>query len=151
MAEGPAAEGEGERLCRLDPSLSRVTVSDTQDVPFTWSARGCLNGQTQFVKDQDGWTRILVPADEASISVRQFDPLIGRYRTDKYLVDADTAEKARTLREHLGWSGCTVDPERLAALASLQQELRALLPAQPNERLVYRCEAGGAKPQPTER
>ena len=123
-----------------------MTASDTTDVPFTWSPDGCLNGQTQFVKTQDVWSRILVPADEASISMRSFDPVIGRYRTDKYLVDADTADRARALREKVKWTGCTIDPDKLAQLASMQADIQALLPAQPNERLVYRCEAGKGGP-----
>lgn len=134
------APGIGENLCRIDSALSRVTVSDTADVPFSWTADGCLNGQTQFVQSAGQWSRVLVPAEEASISVRSFDPAIGRYRADKYLVDAQTAEQARALREKLGWSGCTADPERLAALARMQADIQALLPAQPNERLAYSCQ-----------
>ena len=132
--------GVGENLCRINNALSRVTVSDTADVPFSWTASGCLNGQTQFVHNAGRWSRVLVPAEEASISVRTFDPAIGRYRADKYLVGAQTAEQARALRETLGWSGCTADPERLAALARMQADITALLPAQPNERLAYSCE-----------
>lgn len=141
MSNMAAADGAGDQLCRFDPALSRVTASETEDVPFRWSAEGCLNGQTQFVSEQDRWSRIFVPAGEPSISVRSFDPVIGRYRTDKYLVDADTAEKARALRERINWSGCTADPQRLTALAQLQTDIKAMLPAQPNERLVYRCTA----------
>jgi S1-C subfamily serine protease len=144
-----AADGAGDQLCRFDPALSRVTASETEDVPFRWSAEGCLNGQTQFVSEQGRWSRIFVPAGEPSISVRSFDPVIGRYRTDKYLVDVDTAEKARALRERINWSGCTADPQRLAALAQLQADIKAMLPAQPNERLVYGCTTKPAA-QPTE-
>lgn len=134
----------GDRLCRLDNALSRVTVSDTRDVSFSWNADGCLNGQTQFLKAADTWSRILVPADENSISLRQFDPRTGRYRTDKYLVDAATIERARALRERVGWSGCTADPARLAELAAMQRDIQATLPAKPNERLIYQCDSGAA-------
>lgn len=138
----------GENLCRIDGDLSRVTVSDTDDVPFSWTADGCLNGQTQFVQSAGRWMRVLVPADEASISIRTFDPAIGRYRADKYLVDAQTVEQARSLREKLGWSGCTVDPARLAALGHMQTEIKALLPSSPNERLTYQCTLQQAVPGP---
>ncbi|HWJ70127.1 MAG TPA: serine protease [Sphingobium sp.] len=151
MAPGAVAgDGAGERSCRLDTALSRVTVSDTRDVAFSWSADGCLNGQTQFLKTPDSWTRILVPADENSVSLRQFDPQLGRYRTDKYLVDAATIERARTLRERVSWTGCTADPARLAELAGMQRDIRATLPAQPNERLVYQCEIDTARGAPPE-
>lgn len=129
----------GDNLCRIDDALSRVTVSDTSDVSFRWSAGGCINGQTQMAQGSSGWTRILVPETEAAISVRHFDPATGTYRSDKYLVDADTANKARALRKTLGWSGCTTDPERLAALETMQGQIEAVLPTQPNERLIYHC------------
>jgi hypothetical protein len=143
-AQAAAPEGTGDRLCRFDAALSRATVSDTTDVPFHWSQDGCLNGQTQFVPEQGHWSRIFVPAGEASISLRSFEPVIGRYRTDKYLVDAETADRARSLREQVNWSGCTADPARLAELARMQADIRLMLPTQPNERLVYRCTAAGA-------
>lgn len=135
-----ALPGVGPNQCRLDPALSRVTVSDTEDVRFDWTAEGCINGQTQMVKNGEGWARTIVPTEEASISVRRFVPETGSYRSDKYLVDADTAEKARTLRDTVSWQGCTADPQRLAQLAQAQKEIAAILPPQPNERLSYRCE-----------
>ncbi|MBU0556212.1 MAG: serine protease [Alphaproteobacteria bacterium] len=136
-----AQAGEGGRwLCRLEPGLSRVTVSDTADMQFDWTEQGCLDGRTQFQRGPAGWTRTLVPADEAAVSVRRFDPSIGRYRTDNYLVSAQSAAEMRALREKIGWSGCTVDPERLAELRQVQEDIAARLPSTPNERLVYRCE-----------
>jgi len=146
QAEGAApqaAAGVGDNICRLNADVSRVTVSDTSDVPFSWSAEGCLNGQTQFVQTDGRWRRILVPSDEASISVRSFDPANGRYRADKYLVDVQAAEKARELRHNLQWAGCTKDPKLLAQLTRMQADIGAMLTTQPNERLVYQCERRG--------
>jgi len=138
-----AASRVGDNLCRLDSDLSRVTVSDTSDVPFSWTADGCLNSQTQFVQNDGHWSRIFVPSDEASVSVRTFDPATGRYRADKFLVDVQTAERARALRHDLQWSGCTKDPKLIAQLTRMQADVRAMLSAQPNERLVYQCERRG--------
>lgn len=143
-----APAGVGENLCRIDSNLSRVTVSDTADVPFSWTAGGCLNGQTQFALTEGRWTRILVPADEASVSIRNFDPATGRYRADKYLIDAQTAERVRELRQKVQWSGCTADPQRIAELARMQSDIKAMLPAMPNERLAYRCEGRKTPPGP---
>ncbi|MBO9574609.1 MAG: trypsin-like peptidase domain-containing protein [Sphingobium sp.] len=149
--EAAATEGTpvGDNLCRIDTNLSRVTVSDTADVSFHWDGQGCINGQTQMVKEGASWTRIIVPASEAAISRRRFDPETGTYRSDKYLVANDVVEQARTLRGSIKWQGCTADPQRLAELARLQGDIAALLPTQPNERLVYHCGLGGsgAKPQ----
>ena len=148
--EAASAGGDavGNKLCRIDMNLSRVTVSDTADVPFHWDGQGCLNGQSQMVRDGDGWSRVVVPAAEASISVRRFDPATGTYRSDKYLVGADVADQARMMRSGLKWSGCTADPQRLAELGRLQGDLKNLLPPQPNERLVYHCSAGSATAPP---
>lgn len=144
MDAGSAAPLSGRLICEIDTSLSRVTTSDTQNPAFNWSNEGCVNGQTQFVNSQGGWSRILVPADEASVSVRRFEPASGRYRSDNYQVSAETAERARTARAGITWSGCTSDPAQLAALAKVQADIQSTLPSQPNERLVYRCHA--AKP-----
>ncbi len=101
-----------------------------------------------MVRDGDGWSRVVVPEEEASISVRLFDPVTGTYRSDKYLVGADVADQARTLRTSLKWAGCTADPQRLAELGRLQGNIANLLPPQPNERLVYHCGAGSATATP---
>lgn len=132
----------GDNVCRIDSQLSRVTVSDTADVPFHWDGEGCVNGQTQMVPDGAGWSRAVVPAAEASISLRRFDPATGTYRSDKYLVSTEVVEQARKIRASVKWAGCTADPQRLAELARLQGDIATLLPPQPNERLVYRCELG---------
>lgn len=145
IAEAPTGS-IGNNLCRIDAALSRVTVSDTADVPLNWTAQGCINRQTQMIQNGTRWSRIMVPADEASISVRRFDPDTGGYRSDKYLVGADVADQAREMRKKLNWSGCTSDPERLAQLARLQTDLQMLLPQQPNERLVYHCSAAAEMP-----
>ncbi|MCW2392322.1 S1C family serine protease [Sphingobium sp. B11D3A] len=138
--DGAASAESGRWLCRLEPGLSRVTVSETADLSFTWTQQGCLDGRTQFQNGATGWSRALVPADEAAVSVRRFDPGIGRYRTDNYLVSAQSAAEMRALRDKIGWSSCSSDPERLAKLMQIQGEIEARLPSSPNERLVYHCE-----------
>ncbi len=114
------------------------------DVPFHWDGQGCINGQTQMVQANGGWRRLVVPASEASISMRRFDPATGIYRSDKYLVGTDVAEQARMICGSLKWSGCTADPQRLAQLSQLQDQVATLPPPQPNERLVYHCGPGKA-------
>jgi hypothetical protein len=148
VAAMDGATSIGDNVCRIDMSLSRVTVSDTNDVPFHWDGQGCINGQTQMVQGNGGWRRLVVPASEASISMRRFDPATGIYRSDKYLIGTDVAEQARTMRGSVKWSGCTADPQRLAQLAQLQDQISMLLPPQPNERLVYHCGPGKAPVAP---
>lgn len=133
----------GQWLCRLEPQLSRMTVSSTEDLSFNWSEDGCVNDRTQYHQGPAGWSRVLISADEPTITNRSFDPTIGRLRTDHYLVDAETAEGVRAIRKRLDWAGCSIDPARLAQLGQMQGEIRARLPSSPNERLVYRCERQG--------
>lgn len=143
-----APAGSGNYLCRINIDRSRVTVSDTSDVPIHWDETGCVNGRTQLVRSGSGWTRTLVPNDEASVSIRGFDPAGRTYRSDKYLIDAQAAEAVRKARQAVDFEGCTTDSSRLAALAEMEANVRALLPAQPNERLVYDCTATSAPAAP---
>ncbi len=59
---------------------------------------------------------------------------------------------AREARAGITLKACTTDADALAGLATQQEAIRAVLPATPNERLVYQCQkaaAGvGAKPAP---
>lgn len=129
----------GQNLCRMDLDRSRITVSDTSDVPVKWEASGCINGKTQLAQNGATWSRVFVPDGEPSASIRTVDPATGTYRSEKYALDAATAEQARKARSGLGFSGCTTDADKLDALARMEADVRAMLPPEPNERLVYRC------------
>jgi hypothetical protein len=135
----PEAEAVGDNLCRIDLNRSRITVSDTSDVPINWTETGCINGKTQMVRTGSTWSRIFVPNEEESASIRSFDPATGTYRSEKYALDAATAEAARKARAGLTFAGCTADPAQLDALAQMEMRVRTLLPPQPNERLIYHC------------
>jgi hypothetical protein len=140
VAEAPAAyDATGDNLCRIDESRSRITVSETKDIPVNWAPGGCLNGDTQYGEETDGWSRIFVPNTEAAVSINSFDPATGTYKVERFLADAATMEEARELRSHFTFKGCTADAETLGKLQQMQSEIRAVLPPQPNERLVYRC------------
>src|SRR6185369_5740999 len=41
----PSAPAEAAYTCVFNPQRSRVTVSETADVPLNWSADGCVNGR----------------------------------------------------------------------------------------------------------
>jgi hypothetical protein len=136
---GATYDATGDNLCRIDESRSRITVSDIADVPVHWTPDGCVNGVTQYAQDNEGWSRILVPGTDATISVNSFDPATGTYRSERYLADAPTITQARALRAKYTIGACTTDAARLTELAQMQAQVRAILPPQPNERLVYHC------------
>lgn len=155
-AKGTAtpALAEGQFLCTIQPERSRITVSATTDVPVAIRAGGCVNDRTQYAQGSDGrWQRILVPNDEATVTVASIDQAGREYRVDRYMLDAETMAKARKVRSGVTLKGCTADAGALTALATQQDAIRGALPAAPNERLVYRCQrtaGGGAATAPKE-
>ena len=137
---------EGDNSCQIDLNRSRLTVSEANDVPFNWAGSGCVNGGTQYVSSGNDWERATVPESGNFITLNRFDPATGTLRVQRWLPDSETMEKARTLSKDAPARGCGTNPDRLASIASLRSDLSALLPAQPNERLVYHCRKGRLAP-----
>lgn len=140
----------GSLLCTIRPDRSRITVSATTDVPITIRAGGCVNDRTQYTHGADDrWQRILVPNDEATVTVASIDSAGRDYRVERYLLDAETMTKAREIRAGITLKSCTANADELAGLAVQQDAIRSALPATPNERLVYGCQpATGAAVKP---
>jgi hypothetical protein len=136
-----AAMAEGALICVVDPGRSRVTGSDTADVPLQWSKDGCVNGRTQYGLSGDGWARVFVPGDEEAVSVNRFDPQTREYRVEKYQLARDAMARARTARGAFQAPSCGAGDAAARDLGAHQQAVLSLVPAQPNERLVYKCSA----------
>ncbi|MBK5264211.1 MAG: trypsin-like peptidase domain-containing protein [Alphaproteobacteria bacterium] len=129
----------GQNICRINEARSRITVSDVSDVTLNWTNGGCVNGRTQFGHEGGQWSRSFVPNNEATVDIRSFDPGMGRYSVERYLLDAGTIEQAREIRARYKVGECTADPAALAKLATMEGEIQTILPPRPNERLVYNC------------
>ncbi len=125
--------------CVLDQQRSRVTVSDITDVPITWAPGGCVNGRTQYGLASDGWSRVLVPQSESTISVTHYDPDTHGYTVERFLVDLDAMTAARAARAKLTPPSCGAHEASARQFGEAQQGIKALLPAEPNERLRYSC------------
>ncbi len=137
---GESAQVAGERdlLCTIDVSRSRITGPRNDDISFEWSANGCVNGRTQYGFSDGEWSRLFVPDSEAAVSVNSYDPQTRTFRIDRYLLSRSAMEQARAARGE--YTPATCEVERSAAMLGEQQsEVIALLPEQPNERLVYEC------------
>jgi hypothetical protein len=121
-------------------------VSDIADVPLRWTEDGCVNARSQYGLAANGWSRILVPNAEDTVTVARFDPSTSTYTTERYLLDLETMTKARAERARYEPPACGGGEEAARKLGEAQGAVAALLPAQPNERLVYKCSAdpGGA-------
>lgn len=136
----------GDNICRVDINRSRLTISEPNDIGFNWADGGCVDGNTQYVSSGTGWQRANVPDDHGFVTVSRFDPATGTLRVQRWLPDIDTMAKARALLNDGPIKGCGSDSALLAKIASLQTDLGALLPAQPNERIVYHCQKGRLTP-----
>jgi serine protease Do len=138
-ASGNAAHVAGSYLCVLQPDRSRVTVSPVTDVPLSWTEDGCVNGRTPYGLSGNGWSRVLVPKEEQTATVTNFDPATGTYKTERYMLDLDTMQKLRAERARFTAPSCGADEQAARQLGEAEMALKALLPAEPNERLVYKC------------
>lgn len=144
--EAAAARFAGRNTCRLEPERSRITVSSAAEVELDWTETGCVNRRTQYARNGDVWTRILVPEAEQAVSVLEFRPGSGEYVVTRYLLDSEKMAQVRALRRDVDVKSCTPDPEARTVLADQQREIGAILPDLPNERLVYRCRHQGPTP-----
>lgn len=138
-AKDDAGPQEGAYACVLDESRSRMVGDAANDVPIEWAADGCVNDRTQYALTGGQWTRILVPEEEAAVTVNRFDPAAGEYRVDRYLLGREARAEARAAREGYSAPQCGGGAAAATALAQRQQAILAVLPPQPNERLVYSC------------
>ena len=146
VAAAAPSRSTGRNLCHFQPERSRVTVSPTNDIPLDWTEAGCMNARTQYARNGDVWTRILVPNGEQNVSVLEFRPGADEYVVTRYALDADTMTRIRALRRGVEVKACTPDADQRTILADQQRDIAAALPHLPNERLVYECEHQGSAP-----
>ena len=129
----------GDAACKLDRERSRITVSSTNDVPLDWAVNGCMNGRTQYARRGSAWSRILVPDQDQTVSVLDYNPTSGEYIVTHYLLGNEEMTKLRALRREVEIKACSNDSEKVTILGDRQETIRQSLPVVPNERLVYSC------------
>ncbi|WP_420607862.1 S1C family serine protease [Novosphingopyxis sp.] len=139
-ADTAASSMTGKLICRLQPDRSRVTVSGENEIPLEWVAGGCVNGRTQYGENGNVYTRIFVPNVDSSVSRNSYDPASGEYRVERYLLGLDAMERARSVRRKFDVPSCDAGDDAQQRLGKMQNAIDAVLPAQPNELLVYDCE-----------
>lgn len=138
----------GPMTCTILTERSRITVSETQDVPIDWRGDGCMNGTTQYTPAGQAWERILVPSTDTTVSVMRYDPASMTLTDSRYYLPGARLAEARRLRDGVTQKACSTDRATLDQLARDQAALRQTLPARPNEWLTYRCTpATAAKPR----
>ena len=127
------------KICVLQPQRSRVTMSDTADVEFTWQPDGCVNGRTQYVENGGRWVRSFVPNNEAQISVISYAPETDIYRIERFLPGNDAMQSAREARQLYDVKTCTADQNQLTNIENMNKAIAAQLPPAPNEILLFSC------------
>ena len=149
VGSGEDAGASGRLVCTLLPERSRVTVSEMSDVPLDWGPGGCVNGDAQYALGPGGWFRLLVPDGEETATRTQFDPATATYRVERYFLDGDAMDALRTQRRTIEAPACGAGEDAARRFGEALASLEAMLPAQPNERLVYHCGAANeGAPQP---
>jgi len=137
------ASANGAIYCSLDMARSRVLGAPVETIDMKWSEDGCVNGRTQYGLAGAGWSRTLVPANEEAVSVNRFDPASGEYVVERYLLDRESMTATRAARAAYEAPACGGGPEAARLLGDRQGAIQNLLPASPNERLVYDCQPAG--------
>ncbi|MBD3728816.1 MAG: trypsin-like peptidase domain-containing protein [Sphingomonadales bacterium] len=130
---------EGKFACTIDTARSRITSDSPQDLTFEFTADGCVNGRTQYGYQNGEWSRLFVPNDEDTVSINSYNPQARTFRTDRYLLGRNNMSSARDERGKYTAPECGADAEAARTLGEKQSAVVALLPDQPNERLVYVC------------
>lgn len=144
VAGAAAKPLSGKLVCVLDSARSRVTVSDSSDLAFSWND-GCSDGKTAFAPDAaGGWSSVTLSEAGESASLASFDPATGIYRIERhYPAPDDMAKLAFTNAKP---AICQAEGEDALALTQQQQALRAMLPEKPVETLIYKCRRASQAP-----
>jgi len=133
----------GKMVCTVMPDRSRVVSSSTEDLSIDWGAAGCMNGRTQYAENGSKWDRILVPSEDQTVSVLQFDPATRIYSNQRYFLTAAQMDALRKVRSQVTIKACSPDEAGRTNLMTQQSAIRTLLPAYPNEKIVYSCRSTG--------
>ena len=129
----------GDFTCVLDTDRSRVIGAPETDMEISWNGNGCVNGRTQYGLEGGEWTRVFVPANEAAVTINQFNADAGELVMERYLLDLNALRDARTTRGSYQAPACGSGEDSARELGNNQSAITNALPDSPNERLVYRC------------
>ena len=129
----------GKYMCTINPQRSRITVSQQMELPLEWAEGGCVNGRTQYGRDGAKWSRVFVPNQEQTVTISSFRPDSGEFTEERYLMGLEAMTRARAIRSQYGNKACTTDVQALTDIEDMVKAIRAELPSQANESLVYEC------------
>jgi S1-C subfamily serine protease len=131
----------GTMACTVVPERSRIVSTAVSDVSIDWGADGCMNGRTQYTQTGSKWAKVLVPDEEQTVSVLEFDPASRAYSSQRYFLSAAQMDTLRKIRAQSTLKACSTDEAARTSLSMQQTAIQAALPAYPNEKIVYSCKA----------
>ena len=138
-SQRPSLATSGKYQCIINPQRSRITVSQQDELLLDWADGGCVNGRTQYGRDGAKWSRIFVPNQEQTVTISSFRPDSAEFTEERYLMGLDAMTRARAIRAQYGNKACTTEPRALTDIEDMVKAIRAELPGQANESLVYEC------------
>ncbi|MEL7188284.1 MAG: serine protease [Pseudomonadota bacterium] len=137
--EGISGLQPGTFTCTLDTDRSRVTTAPKPIEEFEWRAEGC-RGESQYQSVDGVWRRVFVPQEDYMVRVATIDLAKGEFRNERYLLPKTEWQKARNARMSYQPPSCGAE-NASQRLSDMQEGVLALLPDQPNEKLIYTCES----------
>lgn len=140
-AAAPVTGATGNLICTIQPDRSRVTVSETSPVRFSWTDKGCVNGRTQYAEDAGHWSRAIVSATEDQASIASYTPGSSTYRVERYLLDSDAMAAVRATKQANDVKGCSADSAVTGKVDAMNKAVRGALKGEPQELLVFSCKA----------
>ncbi len=141
-AEGSLPLTAGEIKCRINAAESHITLTDATDTTMTFDGNACVNGQMLYAREGDTLRRVVVSTTDGSASMLTLDLPSGRYTRDHYLLQADRFDSVMTAATEKGVLSCHM-PDAQRAVGDVNMAVAALLPAQPDQRIVWDCTSAG--------
>ncbi len=137
--EGISGLQPGTFSCTLDTDRSRVTTAPKRYEEFEWRPEGC-RGESQYQSVDGVWRRVFVPQEDYMVRVATIDLAKGEFRNERYLLPKTDWQKARDARMSYQPPSCGA-ANASQRLSDMQEGVLAMLPDEPNERLIYTCES----------
>lgn len=140
-AAAPAVGATGNLVCTIQPERSRITISETSPVKFSWTDKGCVNGRTQYAENAGRWSRAIVSATEDQASIVSYTPGSSTYRVERYLPGADAMATVRAAKQRNDVKGCSADQAITGKVEAMNKAVRGALSGEPQELLIFDCKA----------
>lgn len=133
----PQPIAAGRVSCKMVSEASRVVRQPPGDFAFDWRPDGCIDNRTQYSRDGVLMETVFLSENQREVTRFTFDPVHREVREELYFLLP--AEAGAILSDLPPDRSCTRNPARRREIDEAHARLERLLPAVPNEVLVYAC------------